>query len=135
MRDITKKYGFNAGKIWKTINQTGPIKEQELIKKTRLKKYDCYAAVGWLARENKIRKTGATYELGDTNLTDQIGENAGKIWNLLNVMKEANVSYITDNINTPTHHTYSALGWLARENKIEVQKDKSKPNALLVRLK
>jgi len=92
MKNNTDNFGKTAGKIWKTLEKYGPLSRDNLIKKNRLNQSDFYAGVGWLARENKISKTGTKYQLGDTNLTNDIGANAGKVWNILNSTKDVNVS-------------------------------------------
>ena len=60
MRDISKNFGVNAGKIWGVLNKKGPQTETNLLKNTKLDETDFYAAVGWLARENKVYSTGKT---------------------------------------------------------------------------
>jgi len=133
MRDTTKNFGRNAGKIWVALNTQGPINQSSLIKNTKLSLKDFYTGVGWLARENKIYRDGTFYRLGETNLTNTIGENAGKVWRLLNSQGEVNVSSIAKIKQIKIQDTYSALGWLAREDKIIGKKLKT--NALLVKLK
>jgi len=131
--DVTKKIGKNAGKIWVALEKDGPQNQSSLIKKTKLPLNDFYAGVGWLARENKITKNRTLYTLGETNLTNQIGENAGKIWKLLESNGEVDVSSITKMAQIKTQDAYSALGWLARENKIIP--NKLKTNKLIFKLK
>lgn len=47
--------GTNAGIVWRTINESGrPWKYEELKSATNLSDRDLNAAIGWLARENKI---------------------------------------------------------------------------------
>jgi len=90
--DITDKFGKNAGKIWSTLNKRGPMGREELVRITRLKDREFYTAVGWLARENKICREGEEwYKLENTNLTPEIGNNAGKIWNVMSVWGEVDV--------------------------------------------
>ena len=86
MQNIVDIYGRNAGKIWKTLSTHGPLDEKSIIKKGRLNKNDFYIGVGWLARENKIFKNGVVYQLSETNLTEKIGCDAGKVWNTLSCM-------------------------------------------------
>ena len=119
MADVVNNFGRNAGKIWTTLNEYGSLSEESLLKKTRLKEHNFYAAVGWLARENKICKKGTKYELGETNLTSKIGEDAGKIWRLLNSQRDVDVSSMARVTEIKIRDAYSALGWLAREDKIE----------------
>ena len=77
MRSLSTKFGTDAGIIWRELGQNGPLNEDQLIKKTKLKKSDLFAGLGWLAREDKILKEGnECYQLGFTNLTSEIGINA-----------------------------------------------------------
>ena len=133
MKDIIENFGQNAGKIWVAINTQGPINQASLIRNTKLPLKDFYIGLGWLARENKICKDGNLYKLGETNLTNSIGESAGKVWNILNSQGEVNVSSIAKLTQLKIQDAYSALGWLAREDKIIGKKLKT--NTLLVKLK
>ena len=133
MRDITKSFGRNAGKIWVALNTQGPINQASLIRNTKLPLKDFYIGIGWLACENKICKDGYLYKLGETNLTNIIGENAGKVWRLLNSQGEVNASSIAKLTELKIQDAYSALGWLAREDKVIGKKIKT--NGLLVKLK
>lgn len=119
MRGIINNYGRTAGKIWKILYEFGPLNEESLIKKSRLNKNEFYAGVGWLARENKIFKNKNIYELRETNLTDKIGGTAGKVWNALYTTQNINVSSIAKFSDISLKDAYSALGWLAREDKIK----------------
>jgi hypothetical protein len=119
VKNVINNYGRTAGKIWKTLSIHGPLDEENLIKKSRITKKDFYAGVGWLARENKIFKTGTEYQLGETNLTNDIGSNAGKVWNTLNTTNEIDVSAIAKISQITSKDAYSALGWLACEDKIK----------------
>jgi len=48
--------GINAGIIWKTLDSDlTDTKINNVMKKSKLKKEDFYMALGWLAREHKIR--------------------------------------------------------------------------------
>jgi len=135
MRNTSDKFGANAGKIWATLNNHGPLNQTLLIKKIKLSNNDFQAAIGWLARENKIYKEGSSYKLGETNLANKIGEDAGKIWRFLNSHGEINISSIAKMTKIKTVDAYSALGWLARENKIEAKKSSLKSNTLKFKLK
>jgi hypothetical protein len=51
-----EQIGINAGIIWKTLD--GDLTDTEInnvMKKSKLKKEDFYMALGWLAREHKIK--------------------------------------------------------------------------------
>ena len=124
MIEVTEEFGFNAGRVWKALEMYGPLTETQLIEETSLRKNDLFAAVGWLARENKIRKNGDVYCLDETNLTFEIGGNAGEIWNALFESGEIDTINISRLINLNEQKTFSALGWLARENKIQLRKKK-----------
>lgn len=121
MINIYEEIGRHAGEIWKTLTTYGPLPEMKLLETTRLHDDEFFAAVGWLARENKICKNGALYKLGDTNLTTKIGNDAGKIWKVLETRGTFDVSDISVLTQIDERDAYSALGWLARENKIEAK--------------
>ena len=120
MRNTIDNFGRTAGKIWKTLDKYGPLTEDDLVKKMRLNKTDFYAGLGWLARENKISKKGRMYELSETNLTEKVGGDAGKIWNVLNANRDINITSIAKISQVSIRNAYTALGWLAREDKIKV---------------
>lgn len=49
------RIGNNAGVLWNIMNRAGsPQSFEELQRKSRLSDAELYAAIGWLARENKI---------------------------------------------------------------------------------
>jgi hypothetical protein len=128
------EFGINAGKIWQTLSRNASSMTQtKLQKMTKLPDEAFFSAIGWLARENKVNKTGIVYRLGETNLTKKIGSNAGKIWTVLSAQKDADLSSIAKRINADVQDVHSALGWLARENKIETIRGKN--NQIFIRLK
>ena len=88
------------------------------MKKAKIRSEEFYGAIGWLARENKIFKDKRTYKLGDTNLTEKIGEDAGKVWKTLVRSNDIDVTVISRLANIPKCDCYSAIGWLGREGKI-----------------
>jgi predicted ArsR family transcriptional regulator len=55
------------------------------------------------------------------NLIDQIGETAGVIWRLLSDNGPTSVTRLTKQADTPRDQVMLAIGWLAREGKIEVE--------------
>jgi len=134
MNNPIDELGRNAGRIWETLNNNGTTLSQNKLQKTaNLSDEAFHQAVGWLARENKINRIGSAYRLGDTNLTTRIGTNAGKIWALLASQKEADITTLTRRTMLDEQDLHAALGWLARENKIEAQVIKN--NQLIIRLK
>lgn len=124
MIEVTEEFGFNAGRVWKALDMNGPLTEIQLMEETSLRENEVFAAVGWLARENKIRRDGDVYRLDETNLTFEIGGNAGMIWNMLFTNGELDTTYISRLIQKDEENIFSALGWLARENKIQLSKKK-----------
>ena len=126
MRNFIEKFGRNAGKVWVALNGHGELAETELMKNIGLTENDFYAAVGWLARENKICKDKRTYKIGETNLTNYIGNNAGKVWDVLNTWGEVDLPYINKLANIKKLDMYSALGWLAKEGKLKAKYVKPK---------
>ena len=123
--NMVEEFGRNAGKVWTTLNSYGPLSEVKLMNTTMLNENALYAAIGWLARENKVRKDVFLYKLGETNLTDAIGEKAGKIWDVLCNQKEidlATVGRILMQMGKMNEKdVFAALGWLAREGKLETK--------------
>ena len=134
-KDVIDEFGQSAGKVWRAINTHGPLTEKELIKNTKLTKKIFYAAIGWLARENKIHLENELYILGETNLTDEIGTGAGKVLNTIEVCGEIDVSSISRLIEVKETDVYNALGWLAREDKIQAKKGRLKQSPIKYKLK
>jgi hypothetical protein len=111
--------GFNAGKVWRTLNDKGSLEKQNIVELTNLSDDEFYSAIGWLARENKVSwDKQNSYKLGETNLTLEIGNNAGKVWRVMKVWGEVDVSLIKRLALIDEKHVCSALGWLAKEGKI-----------------
>jgi Mn-dependent DtxR family transcriptional regulator len=52
---------------------------------------------------------------------DKIGKTAGAIWKILKKKKEVNVTELPKLLKEKSSLVYQALGWLAREDKIEYQ--------------
>jgi hypothetical protein len=52
-----------------------------------------------------------------------IGTNAGIIWNLRNNRQKWNVTQLKESSGLLEKEIYTAIGWLARENKIEIDKN------------
>ena len=118
---MVKSYGNNAGKIWETLEQYGPQVQTKLIEKAQLTEDEFYGAIGWLARENNVRKDRRTYKIGETNLTTEIGTNAGKVWEVLKKRNDLDVTTISRLSKVSKKDCYSALGWLAKEEKISAK--------------
>jgi hypothetical protein len=122
MVTIIEEFGQNAGKVWQTLNEKGPLSETKLINTTFLNEHQLRAAVGWLARENKICRNGTVYKVGGTNLVEKIGADAGKIWTVLSKQQtDVDISSLARLTKIDLKDVYTAVGWLARENKIEAK--------------
>ena len=128
MRDLTTKFGENAGKIWLVLNKEGCLKEKKLMKITQLDNDDFFIGVGWLAKENKISKEDKDcFKLDVSNLDSEIGAHAGKVWKILDIWGDADFTTIKRLSDLEDNEVHAALGWLARENKICVD-EKQKYN-------
>lgn len=53
-RKMKEKFGSNAGIVWNALNGNGEMNLKDVKKVTKLAEKDLYAALGWLAREEKI---------------------------------------------------------------------------------
>jgi hypothetical protein len=135
MRKLVDEFGWNAGKVWQTLSTKGPLKEEALLHTTRLSEDELWTAIGWLARENKICRENNMYKLGQTNLTQKVGTDAGKVWNTVAKQGEIDISTIAKITQITEVDAYCALGWLARENKVECKKLKTKEPKIKVTLK
>ena len=54
----------------------------------------------------------------------QIGETAGEIWHFLNENGPTSVSGLVNTIDAPRDLVMQGLGWLAREDKVDVEETK-----------
>lgn len=57
-------------------------------------------------------------------LNDQVGENAGEVWRLLSEKGPQSLAEMKKILNVPKEHLNFAVGWLAREDKIEITQEK-----------
>jgi hypothetical protein len=119
MSEIASLFGDRAGTIWQMLQNHGPLSETELLNLTHLTEPQLYGAIGWLARENKIRKEQNMYMLGATNLVPFIGKNAGKIWRALEIWGEVDALSLSRLSRIVEPDVFTAVGWLAREGKVD----------------
>jgi hypothetical protein len=132
MSIIAEEFGQNAGKVWQALNETGPLSETKLINTTFLNEHQVHAAVGWLARENKVCQNGTVYKIGGTNLEGKIGFDAGKIWTVLSKQQtDVDISSLARLTKIDVKDVYAAIGWLARENKIDAKNAMKQKNPQL----
>ena len=119
MRDLTTKFGENAGKIWSVLNEEGCLKKKKLLKITQLNDDDFFTGVGWLAKENKISKEDKDcFKLDVSNLDSEIGAHAGRVWKILDIWGDADFTTIKRLSDLDDNEVHSAIGWLSREDKI-----------------
>ena len=123
VRNNTSQFGDNAGKVWQTISNQGKVSINDIRSETQLSDKDLFAAVGWLARENKIKKENNKYILDETNLDNVIGSTAGKVYKILDIWEQADLQTMRRLSDEPDEEIYTALGWLAREDKLIIDKD------------
>jgi hypothetical protein len=137
MNITINEFGQNAGKVWELLNEKGPLSETKLINFSFLKEWQLHTALGWLARENKICRNGSVYKIGNTNLVSEIGTDAGKIWTVLSKQQnEIDISSLSRLAKINVNDAYTAIGWLAREDKINAKTVvKQKTSQLKVKLK
>ncbi len=57
-------------------------------------------------------------------VTDQIGKTAGEIWNLLATTGGISLAKLAKQVDSPRDLVMQAVGWLARENKIQIIENK-----------
>lgn len=65
-------------------------------------------------------------------MEETIGEVAGEVWDFLEENGETSVSRVTKEVDAPGTKVYMAVGWLAREEKLEFV-DKKRGNAVRLR--
>jgi hypothetical protein len=135
MNEIVSNVGDHAGAVWRALHEQGSLSEQELLRLAHLTEQQLHAAVGWLARENKIIKANDTYALGETNLAATIGKAAGKVWRALDIWGEVDVVSLSRLTRIMEHDVFSAMGWLAREGKIEKASTTDEENKIILCLK
>lgn len=126
MDENTERIGSFAGKVWKNLDDNDSLPARKLMKKSRLKNDEFHQAVGWLAKENKINKSkNNLYSLGKSNIKEEISEHVEKVWHTLENKSRRNVATISKSTGLRPKKVYAALGWLAREDKLEIFNDKT----------
>jgi hypothetical protein len=119
MSHVTKKFGENAGRLWTILNEKGCLKKDDILEVTKLNEKEFYSAVGWLARENKVSKyDNECFKLDNTNIGHEIGTHAGRVYKILDIWEDVDYDSIKRLSDLDDTQVHSALGWLAREDKI-----------------
>ena len=88
------------------------------------------------AKAAKPKKKAKTNEIGPApslSGVSAVGEIAGFIWHMLET-SEGKLSYtqVTDGINAPRDQVMQAVGWLAREGKLEIHENGRSKSVSLV---
>lgn len=55
-------------------------------------------------------------------MIQEIGETAGKVWKFLNEKGEANLTQLKKGVKADLNSILQAIGWLAREDKLRIEK-------------
>jgi len=66
-----------------------------------------------------VRRENNTYLLGETNLVPTIGKDAGKIWRTLEIWGEVDAQSLSRLSRIMEQDVFTAVGWLAREGKVD----------------
>ena len=114
--------GINAGKIWASLESSGSLTKHQIQRKTQLTDDEFDQAIGWLARENKVKKVGEFFSLDQTNLTELIGEKAGFLFQTLQRMPH-DITAIHDITDFTKEELNQSIGWLSREGNIPVSSE------------
>ena len=120
----THLIGMNAGKVWEALQENQSLTQHQIMNETGLNGEKFNQAVGWLSRENKIRKDGEFYSLSETNLTDSIGSNAGVVVTVLEDLAES-VEGLEHLTRIQPDEFQQAVGWLAREGHFKQPENRS----------
>ena len=126
MKNPETKICTHAGKVWEILQEHGDLATHHLEEIGTLHTKDVAAAVGWLARENKVCKHNDMYQLGPTNLTSSIGKNAGVVWMTLHIWEPVDIDKLTVLTRLTPEEVLAAVGWLAREGKITITEENNK---------
>jgi hypothetical protein len=57
-------------------------------------------------------------------IREQVGETAGRVWHLLNDQGPQTLGQLKKKVNGSGELVNFALGWLAREDKVDISQDK-----------
>jgi hypothetical protein len=55
--------------------------------------------------------------------TDDIGKTAGGVWSFLKANGKVSLSAVEKGVDAPRNLVYMAIGWLAREGKVTIQRE------------
>jgi hypothetical protein len=75
-------------------------------------------------KEATMPRESATAEAKVAWSVQTVGEAAGQVWATLRRLGRTNVGALEREVGAPAALTHMAIGWLAREGKVEIQPDK-----------
>jgi hypothetical protein len=114
-----KTIGTNAGKVWHVLHDKEIATRYQIINETAIEASEVDAALGWLARENKVCRNGEFFLLGDTNMEQTIGLNAEILFNVLKTVPYS-LSALHEITDLNTIEIHQAIGWLSRAGDINL---------------
>jgi len=83
---------------------------------------DFEALLKWAAASARLTRTKSRATQGDTLMDfTQIGETAGAIWHALSEDGPLNMAALMEEVDAPQSVFFMAVGWLAREDKLEIE--------------
>jgi predicted HTH transcriptional regulator len=80
-----------------------------------------YDRIGEAKRDKLRGETKSLNEKKEKSMKKEIGETAGRIWEILKKKGEVSTSQLPRILNKKSVVAYQGLGWLAREDKVEYQ--------------
>ena len=111
--------GTNAGKVWHVLHDKEKATRYQIINETELIESEVDAALGWLARENKVCRDGEFFSLGETNMEQTIGLNAEILLNVLRTVPYS-LSVLHEVTDLNAIEIHQAIGWLSRQGDINL---------------
>jgi len=114
-----KTIGTNAGKVWHVLHDNEKTTRYQLMNETGLEGSEVDAALGWLARENKVCRDGEFFSLGETNMEHTIGLNAEILFNVLRTVPYS-LSVLHEVTDLNTIEIHQAIGWLSRDGDVNL---------------
>lgn len=62
---MNQEIGFTAGKVWHALKENGAVSVTKLRNQLKVDTFSLNAAIGWLAREDKVEveKAGRSYKI------------------------------------------------------------------------
>ena len=63
--------------------------------------------------------------MDEVNVEKEFGESAGKVWMALNKQQEKSADQIAKETKLKINNVYAGLGWLGREGKLVIKKNKT----------